>query len=61
MFRKLFVFSMIIILVSFQVNAATHNNLKAAFDDLNHALTAEHSWRTSEEWTCAVYCTVNIC
>ena len=41
MFRKFFVFSMIIALFTTQANAATHNNLKAAFDDLNYALTVE--------------------
>lgn len=41
MFRKFFVFSMIIVLFTTQANAATHNNLKHAFDELNYALTVE--------------------
>ncbi len=41
MFKKLFAFSMIFCLLVVQANATTHNGLKAAFDDLNYALTVD--------------------
>lgn len=41
MFKKLFAFSMIFCMLVVQANAATHNGLKAAFDDLNYALTVD--------------------
>lgn len=41
MFKKLFAFSLISCLLVVQAHATTHNGLKAAFDDLNYALTVE--------------------
>lgn len=41
MFKKLFGFTMIFCMLTVQANAVTHNGLKAAFDDLNYALTVE--------------------
>lgn len=41
MFKKLFAFSMIFCMLVVQANAVTHNGLKAAFDDLNYALSVE--------------------
>jgi hypothetical protein len=41
MFQKVFVLTMILIFTVVQVNAATHNNLKTAFDQLNYSLTVE--------------------
>ena len=41
MFKKLFAFSMIFCFLVVNVNAGTNNNLKAAFDDLNYALSVD--------------------
>lgn len=41
MFRKLVMLSMVFCLFIVQANAATHNSLKSAFDELNYALTVE--------------------
>lgn len=41
MFKKLFAFSMIFCFLVVNANAATNNNLKAAFDDLNYALSVD--------------------
>lgn len=41
MFKKLFAFSIICCLFVVQAHAATQNGLKAAFDELNYALTVE--------------------
>ena len=41
MFRKLLMLSMVFCLFIVQANAATHNSLKSAFDELNYALTVE--------------------
>lgn len=41
MLRKLFAFTMIVCFFTVQASAATNNGLKAAFDDLNYALTVE--------------------
>ena len=39
MFKKLFAFSLMICLFTVQANAVAENGLKAAFDELNYALT----------------------
>lgn len=41
MLKKLFAFSLITCLFVVQAHATTHNGLKAAFDDLNYALSVE--------------------
>lgn len=41
MFKKLFAFSMIFCFLVVNVNAGTNNNLKAAFDELNYALSVD--------------------
>lgn len=41
MFKKLFAFSLIFCFLVVNANAATHNNLKAAFDELNYALSVD--------------------
>lgn len=41
MFKKILVLMMTLTLFTVQANAASGNNLKAAFDDLNYALTVE--------------------
>lgn len=41
MFKKLFAFSMIFCFLVVNANAVTNNNLKAAFDELNYALSVD--------------------
>lgn len=41
MFKKLFTTMMLFAFCLVQANAATHNSLKAAFDELNYSLTVE--------------------
>lgn len=41
MFKKFFAFSMIFCFLIVNANATTNNGLKAAFDDLNYALTVD--------------------
>jgi hypothetical protein len=38
MFKKLFAFSIVFCILVVQVNATTHNYLKAVFNNLNYAL-----------------------
>src|SRR5690606_13398261 len=45
MLKKFFAFSLISCLFIVQANASTPNGLKAAFDDLNYALTVEWDQR----------------
>lgn len=47
MFKKFFVSVIAFTILTVQANAATHNNLKAAFDDLNYALTVD--WDQSDK------------
>ena len=41
MFKKFFLLMIAFTLLSVQANAATHNSLKAAFDDLNYSLSVD--------------------
>lgn len=44
MFKKFFMSSLIFCLLITQANAATHNGLKSAFNELNYSLSVE--WRS---------------
>lgn len=41
MFKRFFVLTMLFVFTAVQANASTHNNLKAAFDELTYSLTVE--------------------
>ncbi len=47
MFKKFFLLMVAFSILTVQANAATHNNLKAAFDDLNYSLSVE--WDQSDK------------